>query len=189
MVLADPAAAADLIAAPALVTTATEYYDRGDFFTEVRLGAAFSADGRERVHEDGLFVEGEVLFVPIPGRYGHWLVESLLLPRPHVGATLSTDGGTQQVYAGLTWNVPLAEIFFLEASFGGTIHDRGLDLGHDDGAELGCHLLFRESAGIGVRLGPHWRLVTSVDHSSNAGLCDAGNDGLTHVGTALGYRF
>ncbi len=78
--------------------------------------------------------------------------------------------------------------FYVQASFGGTVHDGPLD---DPGFRLGCRLLFRESIGVGVSLGEHWNVLAAVDHSSHAGLCgdDTGNAGLTHAGAYLGYRF
>ena len=33
------------------------------------------------------------------------------------------------------------------------------------------------------------RVMATVDHSSNAGLCDGPNDGLTHAGLAVGVNF
>ncbi len=195
--LAGPVTAADFVAAPSAVVTApadpvvtaTEDYDRGGFFSEVRLGAAFWAlDGRERIHEDGVFIQAQVLLDPVLRPFDNFFADVLLRPRPHLGTSISTAGETNQVFAGVTWTLPVRKFLFLEANFGATVHDRGLDLDHDDGAQLGCHLLFREGAGVGLALGPHWRIVASVDHSSNAGLCED-NDGLTHAGTSVGYRF
>ena len=185
---AAPATAAELIAGPARIATPTENYDSGGFFSELRLGALASVDGRERVREDGLFVDAQVLLNPILPPLDSFILDLLLRPRPHAGATISTAGETNQLYAGLTWTVPLGEVLFLEASFGATLHDHALDEDFENGAQLGCHLLFRESAGIGLAIGAHWRLLASVDHASHAGLCGA-NDGLTHAGTSVGYRF
>jgi hypothetical protein len=49
-------------------------------------------------------------------------------------------------------------------------------------------VLFRESAGIGAKLGRHWTVLAGLDHSSNNEWCDD-NNGLTHVGGMIGYRF
>lgn len=185
--LAAPAEAGDLIAGPARVVTATEDYDPR-FFSELRLGALASVDGRERVREDGVFVDAQILLNPILPPLDNLVAELLLRPRPHAGVTVSTAGETNQVYAGLTWTFPVTSVLFLEASFGATLHDRPLDEDFEDGAKLGCHLLFRESVGIGLALGPRWNVIATVDHASHAGLCGA-NDGLTHAGTSLGYRF
>ncbi len=89
---------------------------------------------------------------------------------------------------GLTWDFPVYKSFFLEASFGGTIHDGPLE-SPGNGLDLGCHLLFHESIGAGVDLGQHWRVLGEADHSSHANLCDGGNSGITHAGVYVGYRF
>src|SRR5918997_1923355 len=112
---------ADFIGAPpAVVTapadpvvTATEDYDRGGFFSEVRLGAALWAlDGRERIHEDGVFVQGQVFFNPVLKPFDNFFADVLLRPRPHLGTSISTAGETNQVFAGVTWTVPLGGALF-----------------------------------------------------------------------------
>ena len=171
--------------------TSTEDFDRGGIFDEVRLGgSAHLRGGNVPEEEDGAFVHGEVLFDPLWGQFENPLVNALLRPRPHLGGTVSTDDGTNQVYGGFTWNLPLGSVLFLEASFGGTIHDGELHrpVGTTE-LNLGCRVLFRESAGIGLNLGRHWRVLGFVDHSSHAGLCDDYNAGITHGGGAIGYRF
>jgi lipid A 3-O-deacylase len=47
---------------------------------------------------------------------------------------------------------------------------------------------FRESASLGLALSPDWRLMGTVDHMSNAGLC-GNNRGLTNAGVRLGIKF
>lgn len=170
------------------VATDTRDYDRGGIFDEVRLGGSAFLGGHADFQEDGAFVTAQVLFDPLLDHFDNALADVFLRPRPHLGAVISTEAGTDQIFAGLTWDVPIGRTFFAEASFGGTAHDGAL---HRDpgqaGIELGCRVLFRESIGAGVNFG-HWDLVAAVDHSSNAGLC-ADNDGLTHAGLTLGYRF
>ena len=77
-------------------------------------------------------------------------------------------------------------MFFAEASFGATVHNGAIK-----GAEvaLGCHTLFRESLGVGANVGEHWRVIASLDRSSHFGLCSPIDDGLTHAGLSVGYRF
>jgi len=53
---------------------------------------------------------------------------------------------------------------------------------------LGCHVLFRESASLGFNLTESWRIMGTIEHNSNAGLCDF-NRGLTNAGVRLGYKF
>ena len=50
-------------------------------------------------------------------------------------------------------------------------------------------MLFRESLGLGIDFGEHWRVMGGVDHSSHTNLCGKENDGLTHFGGSIGYRF
>jgi hypothetical protein len=157
-----------------------------NIFDEVRLGATtFRHQGPEG-KEDGAFITGELLFKPVAGPFENRFLDVLLTPRPHLGFSVSTENGTDQVYGGFTWTVPLPWVFFLEASFGGTIHNGSLE-GED--LSLGCRVLFRESIGIGVDLGEHWRVVGGADHSSHTNLCGEENDGLTHYGGRIGYRF
>ncbi|HWT31912.1 MAG TPA: hypothetical protein VN240_12925, partial [Propylenella sp.] len=99
---AAPATAAELIAGPARIATPTENYDSGGFFSELRLGALASVDGRKRVREDGVFLDGQLLLNPLLPPLYNFVADVLLRPRPHVGATISTAGETNQIYAGLT---------------------------------------------------------------------------------------
>ena len=69
--------------------------------------------------EDGAFITGEVLFKPVAGPFSNRFLDVLLTPRPDLGFSVSTEDGTDQVYGGFTWTVPLPWVFFLEASFGG----------------------------------------------------------------------
>lgn len=153
-------------------------------FDEVRAGGSFSVQDND---DSGVIVNGQLLFRPFLPPFDNYLANTLLRPRLHLGGSLATaDDGISQVFAGLTWNFPVFGPFFLEASFGGTVHDGPLS-GPD--LDLGCHLLFRESIGVGADLGSRWRLLVAADHSSHADLCNGGNAGLTHVGGYLGYRF
>jgi len=157
----------------------------GGIFDEIRLGVlGFWQDNAGE--EEGVYVTGQVLFDPFVPRFDNWFLNVLLRPRPHLGGTVSVSSGTNQLFGGLTWTVPVGRIFFAEASFGGTVHDGPLS-----GAEvsLGCRFLFRESVGVGANLGPHWRVVAGVDHSSHNEFCGNDNDGLTHIGGSVGYRF
>lgn len=155
--------------------------------TEIR-GGVFAANLEENIDEQAeTFVNGEVLFRRLSGRYDDPILDILLRPRPHVGFELTPDeGGTQIVYAGVTWEVPLGDRIFVEASFGGAIHDGPTD-GNDPNS-YGCAVNFRESASLGFNLDNNWRLMLTVDHMSNGGLCDQ-NQGITNAGVRLGYRW
>ena len=154
-------------------------------FDEVRFGGSFSLPSNE---PDGVLVNGQLLFTTFAPPFDNYWLNTLLRPRPHFGATVATDNGTNQIFGGLTWTFPLYRSLFLEASFGGTWHDGPLESA-GDGPDLGCEVLFRESLGLGVDLGPRWRVIAAADHSSHSDLCDGGNSGLTHAGLYVGYRF
>lgn len=113
----------------------------------------------------------------------------VLIPRAHVGGTINFNGKTSHSYAGLTWTYDLTQQLFVEASFGGALHngktDRIVPVNHN---ALGCSPLFRESASIGYRFTPAWSVMATVEHLSNAGLC-SNNRGLTNAGVRLGYSF
>jgi hypothetical protein len=158
---------------------------------EVRLGAfAHSIDGALR--EGGVAVNGELVFSSFFPRYQNAIAYALLsAARPHLGATISTEGHTSQLYFGTTWTWPVAGPVFIEASFGGAVHDGLLkpDAEHHRGTDTfyGCTLNFRESASAGIDLGASWRFMLTIDHMSNAGLCRF-NRGLTNAGGRLSYR-
>lgn len=110
--------------------------------------------------------------------------------RPHVGGTFNFGGLESMVYAGVTWTVPLFDTpVFLEGTFGGAVHN-GNVAGNAvyPARDLGCSVLFRESASIGVQVSEQASIMATIEHASNANLCD-GNRGLTNMGIRLGYRF
>lgn len=112
-----------------------------------------------------------------------------IVPRAHIGATVNTAGRTSSLYAGLTWTVDIGEKVFVEASFGGAVHNgKTGNVIYPDHNALGCSPLFRESASIGYRFTPAWSVMATVEHLSNGGLCTQ-NRGLTNAGVRVGYSF
>jgi hypothetical protein len=158
-------------------------------FDEVRLGTVFSVQDND---DSGVIVSGQLYFRSFMPPDAPYFVKAILGPRVHVGGNVATaEEGVSQVYAGLTWEFPVTDLFFLEASFGGTWHNGPLE-SSTGGLALGCEVLFRESAGVGVNIGERWRVVASADHSSHADFCDQGkasNSGITHAGVYAGFRF
>jgi hypothetical protein len=155
---------------------------------EVRLGvlaANLEDGGSERAEE---LINGEFLFkIGLSERdFGDPIRNFFLRPRLHVGFAVTPDEGTNQVYAGLTWDAYLTKRIFVEAAFGGTLHDG--PTASNDPNSYGCSLLFREGASIGYDVTEHVRVMLTVDHMSNAGLCDQ-NQGLTNAGVLIGYRW
>ncbi|MBC8049668.1 MAG: acyloxyacyl hydrolase [Chitinophagales bacterium] len=151
---------------------------------EIRFGLLLH-DAEESNSEDGVDLNLEVLF----GRVGHArgnFLDHFLMPRPHIGANINFNGDTSMGYFGFTWDTKLTERLFFETSFGGAIHDGAHD--DKDEAAFGCAVNFRESGSLGVALSEQWRMLLTIEHMSNAGLC-GDNDGLTNAGVRLGYKW
>lgn len=151
---------------------------------EVR-GGIFKQAVDNAPHEGTAALNLEVLGGRFAGGYENSILDFFLTPRPHIGTTLAF-GKTDEFYAGFTWDVKLIDRTFFEATFGGAAHDGPLDTPHE--ASYGCVLNFRESASLGFSLTPDWRLMATVDHMSQAGICQP-NRGLTNAGLRLGYRW
>lgn len=151
---------------------------------EVRIGVlAQNVEGSGVEH--GLDLNGEVLFVSPLAPSGDPLRDALLRARPHLGGTWNADGMTSKAYFGLTWKLPLLERVYFESSFGGAVHDGSLD--EPGEAQYGCRWNFRESASLGFDVDAKWTVLLTVDHMSNANLCEQ-NRGLTNAGVRVGYK-
>jgi len=155
------------------------------FISEARFGV-FAHDpwspekGSANLHAEILFAKP---FTPAD------LFTSYFIPRPHIGGSLNLDGKTSFAFAGFTWTVDITPRFFVEASFGGAIHDGDTGRIVEPGRNaLGCSPLFRESASVGFRLTQNWNFMATIEHLSNAGLCSQ-NRGLTNIGARFGYSF
>ncbi|MEN6544138.1 acyloxyacyl hydrolase [Parvibaculum sp.] len=109
-------------------------------------------------------------------------------PRPIIGANINTGNGTSIAYAGLAWDYDFTKSLFVEGTFGGAIHNGETDHETSTKLNLGCRAMFHESASIGYRFDEHSSLMLTVDHMSNASLCDA-NPGLTDIGVRYGFKF
>jgi lipid A 3-O-deacylase len=185
-----PIAAADLgyptsFGAPQAPITQPGSYSAYSFLSEVRLGT-FVHDAMSP-ESGGVDVNGEILFnkpFSMPGSF--W---DVLLPRPSIGATISFVGKTSQAYAGLTWTYDITKSIFVEASFGGSVNNGNASVfeiaGHN---AMGCNWSFRESGSVGYRITDNWSIMGTVEHMSNAGLCNQ-NRGLTNYGARIGYSF
>lgn len=152
---------------------------------EIRAGAFFhDPKSPEKGSIDGNF---EFLAPRVP--IGVNKIYEFLIPRPHIGATLNTANKTSDAYAGLTWNYNLTNSVFVEATFGGAANNGKTGQivvpGHN---AMGCATSFRESVSFGYRISSAFSIMGTIEHMSNAGLCDR-NRGLTNGGIRLGYSF
>ena len=183
------AAAACLTGAPAAGSAdVIQPFDAANYpfwtIDEVRIGG-FKQAIDNAPHEGGAAVNLEVLGGRLPGGYENSILDFFLTPRPHIGADLSFTK-TSEFYWGVTWDAKITDRVFFETSFGGAVHDGPLDeMGE---ASYGCRVNFREFASLGFALTPEWRLMPTIDHMSQAGLCHP-NRGLTNAGLRLGYKF
>lgn len=165
-------------------SVATAQARAGGLLDEVRIGA-MAHNAEPRGPERGTDINVEVLLASPVDRTGDMLHDAFLVFRPHLGASLNLEGLTDKFYAGLTWDIPLGSVVFLESSFGGVLHTGSLD--DESAGAYGCRLNFHESGSIGFHLDEHWSLLATVQHMSNANLCPE-NRGLTSAGVRLGYK-
>lgn len=183
--LAGRASAADLPGqAPAPVVPGPVHQPAFGFLSEARLGV-FAHDPWSP-EKGSVDINGELLTVKPFTLGSSW---DLAVPRLHLGTSINTQGKTSNLYAGFTWSLDLTSALFVEASFGGAVNNgaTGNDVPVDRNA-IGCHASFRESASLGFRLTDQLSMMGTVEHFSNAGLCDR-NRGVTNVGVRLGYSF
>lgn len=162
--------------------------DRGGILSEVKLGVLqHDIEFLPVSREDGQAVNGEVLF-DSPG-----FLDSLWSPRPHLGASVSVEGETDQIYAGLTWTFrPLEDGAFAPLWFsvfgGGALHDGETDTRHPDRKSLGFPALFRFGGEIGWDVTRRMSVSIYYSHISNAFIANP-NEGLEQAGMRLGWRF
>ena len=176
--VAGAVAAAALLSSPVLA--------QEQIFDEVRFGLSASIQ-EKATFEPGVFPSATVFFDPFDQRGATTFLDHVLRPRVHVGAIVSTTGGANQAFAGFTWTANFTEKFFLDLSFGGSVTDASLD-DPNKRPVVGCRLQFHEAAALGYNIDQNWRVMATIEHSSNADLCDE-NDGLSYAGLAVGYKF
>lgn len=128
----------------------------------------------------------ELLFTPFDLGDFNWIGKI----RPHLGATVNFGGLESQVYAGLSWTWHVFDgPVFIEGTFGGALHNGAISGAIYPARNLGCSALFRESASIGFDITEQASVMLTVEHSSHAGLCGAGNMGITNLGVRAGWKF
>ncbi|MCJ8151782.1 acyloxyacyl hydrolase [Shinella sedimenti] len=173
---------ASLVIAP--LALAPAFALAGDLVDEIRLGGSGIIDSKSS-KDKGFVGSAEIYLSPFESSQTG-VAKVLLEPRVQIGASAGASG-TDQIYTGLNWHLPLGETFFAEAGIGGTVHNGNLDTGN--GPRLGCRFLFREHVALGVKVTETVSVMATADHSSNANLCDGPNDGITHAGLAIGVKF
>lgn len=139
--------------------------------------------------ESGADVNFELLFTPPEA------LSAIGSPRPQIGGSLNTAGGTSSGYFGLTWGITLIQSLFgwgnsvfLNGSFGGAVQGGYTNNAPPDRKQLGSTLLARGSLELGYQLTPNLSVSGFLDHMSNANLATH-NAGLTDAGARLGVKF
>ena len=137
--------------------------------------------------EAGQAVNAEVLF------RSPRILDAIWSPRPHLGASVSLEGETDQIYAGVTWTFrpfeegALAPVW-LSAFGGGALHNGRTDTTDRDRNSLGSRVLFRFGGEVGADVTDRISVSAYFAHISNAFLADR-NEGLDQAGVRLGWRF
>jgi lipid A 3-O-deacylase len=149
---------------------------------EIKLGflSADTGVGGTKI-EHGLDINGEIL----------------LAPRPDIGFTANTAGGTSFGYIGLNWTADLAKNIlddhdgvYFSFGFGGAISNSDLsgDNSSDNNKDMGSRALFHLYAELGYDVTRNVNVSVFYEHYSNAGLGTV-NPGMNNLGMRLGYKF
>jgi lipid A 3-O-deacylase len=153
---------------------------------EARFGVSGSIQS-SNTFESGAFPFVTLFFDPFDSANAKSWQDIALRPRVHAGAIVSTDGNASQVYGGFTWTIDVTDRMFVDLGFGGAWNNANTS-NSVAGINVGCHVLFHESLSAGYKVTKNWRVLATVEHSSNADLCDS-NDGLSYAGLGVGYKF
>jgi lipid A 3-O-deacylase len=139
--------------------------------------------------ESGADFNGEVLFT------SPTFLDFMGAPRPHLGASINSDGNTDQAYFGLTWGLPIvqhivgqSDALTIYGSLGGALQDGYIDSAPAGRKKLGSVILFREAIELGYQITPVYSISGIVDHISNANLGNH-NAGITSAGARFGVKF
>lgn len=180
------AALAMISVAAGLTTFVAKAAAEEPFFDELRFGAQVAASDKE----DGSFYQVTMFFDPFESELAHGWKEKLLRPRVFVGGTVAGHSeDASMIFGGFAWDAKVTEKLFVEAGFGGMVHNGNLEDYTESGPYLGCRTLFREYAAIGYDVTENWRVLAQIEHSSHANLCGRPNNGLTRAGIQIGYKF
>ncbi len=153
---------------------------------EIRLGPIKHdiRSGCHHNHEKGYDINAEILWASPD----YDILKFIFAPRPHIGTSLNTHGGTNQFYFGITWRFDFLTYLFIEGVFGGDVNSGRKHKKSSRKQALGSKLMFREAVSLGVQFAEHHSLSVMLDHTSNASLGKC-NPGLTGLGVRYGYRF
>jgi lipid A 3-O-deacylase len=181
--------------------SSTEAHAGDGIVDEIKLGflSADTGIGGQKI-EHGLDINGEILFTA-----PQWFVSPgdpewkkiLLAPRPDIGFTANTAGGTSFGYIGVVWTANIAEDIlndhdsaYFSFGAGGAVNNSDLngDNASDNNKDMGTRFTIHLYAELGYSVTQHVNLSVFYEHYSNAGLAPD-NPGMNNVGMRLGYKF
>lgn len=182
-------------AAVSLTTLGAASAQEGGFgLEEFRIGLA--AHDLTDHTEDGPQVVADLVFS------SPQFLEPVWSPRPFLSASISTQGYTNLLTAGLAWDGQLTERLRIEGSFGLSFNDGIDDLNvaqtgpveaqriRDTRALLGNDVLFRSGAALDYALTDQWMVGLFYEHHSHGQILASGrNQGLDELGLRLSYRW
>lgn len=109
-------------------------------------------------------------------------------PRPHVFASVNSDGNTHFAAAGISWTI--GRRVYLRPGVGLAVHTGpGHVVPGDDRIDFGSRILFEPELGLGARINDRVSLEASWVHLSHAQLSGPQNPGIDTIGMRLNYRF
>jgi len=161
---------------------------------QVRLGVA--AHDLTDHTEDGPQIVADLVFTSPDFLDWAWS------PRPFLSASVSTQGYTNLVTAGLAWDAALTSHLSLEGSLGLSYNDGVEDVFperdgpveaqriKDTRALLGSEWLFRTGAALDYAVTDTWSVGVFYEHFSHGQILASGrNQGLDELGVRVSYRW
>jgi hypothetical protein len=109
-------------------------------------------------------------------------------PSPYVLVSVSTEGGTNLVAAGLSWKI--GRKVYLRPGIGLAVHDRSSTIVYGNlRGDFGSRILFEPEVGLGVQVSDRVSVEAHWLHVSHAGLFNgAQNPGMDNIGLRLNLR-
>ena len=116
-------------------------------------------------------------------------------PKPILGLTQTSSGGSSLYYGGLTWDFKISEKWFFSGTTG-TAYTNGLTKLNkgavptgDKKIQFGSKILHRGALEIGWNFYGKDTISLMFSHVSHASMLDEKNQGMDEFGIRYGYRF
>jgi hypothetical protein len=156
-----------------------------NWLPEMRAGVVTRGDG---LLDPGSIRDANVeLLFAVPD-LSAWAVLGEL--RPHLGASVSFDGGESDIYAGLSWTVQVPVLpVFVEASAGAVLTSALVNAPSGDASRnFGCGVGLRLAGSAGLQLPAGFSLIGTLEHLPDFGTCDDPGRAATNLMVRVGHR-